>query len=283
MAAKSKIFGSTLSVGLENDWQDRATVRIFVDDLTPNAPDNQIQAILSAVDLVQTTHEELANLPLQLATARIIGPTKAWVTCRYGRRRYSPLTQDSFVSVKFRSAYENVEHYSTGYTLPAPSSAAPTFIDGMPQGQALHDMSNALLTDPTKHPKPYRWRRPVVRIYVTARLSTNPLGAVDQFLNTTNADAFLLGGVSFAAETVRFDGLNIDSAQRRNVVTIPPPMGDGNPQFELIDRWDVQYAFTATPDLFLKEHAYFDEGAGNWATSITQQYRPAWVGTDFPT
>lgn len=280
----------SLTFGVETNLRDRAIRRFRVRDL-----DEAVGGGTAVVDTKQARHKAAINavlneptvffhpqqkdLPLQEVTARKVGQNVFWVDCVYGRKRFSTPTESSLTIARFRTGFEPLACYLTPYSDPPSNTPEGTYFNpanGLPDGD-FHAMSitdgtdaegnivQAQIKDRSRTPEPWMWRRPVVRIFIRARLSFNPLNAVAPLLNKTNRDPVTLGNdILFNPNTIRFDSVDIDWTTTRQGLQA------GSPTIRIV--FVVDYAFTAVQGQFQRHHARFSDTFEAWTVNDVDEY-----------
>ena len=241
------IYGSTHTLGYDSSQGERVVRRHYVEGITGNSPlETAITTVATGVTNFSTRFPSLATAGMvrQSVTAKQIGVGKfiveelyAWNSSSWGNFPTTSLAE-------FRTGYEATQCYTVG--------AVGTSGHGIPgtiaQGAVWKD-----LDDETKQmpgPQPYSFMRPVIRIGVPFKLSTNPLtSGIYGLVGKLNSNSVTIVGTSFSAGQLRFDG--IEMSARTN---------SGTP-------FQGTYMYTASRS-FAEQRVYWDTSTQTWKVII---------------
>lgn len=190
------IYGSTYSLGYDSAQPERVLRRHFVEGATSLADAvNETNTQVPYTDF-QAKFPLIDGMPLQNITAKQIGVGKyiteqhyAWSNSNWGNATLNTLAE-------YRLAYESVPVYTVG-----PGQAAT----GLPSTTAaFFDAAGANRIG--FRPASFPWSRPVLRVGVPVQSGTNPMINWAQYVGKANNGSFSVGGLSFSANQLRFDG-----------------------------------------------------------------------------
>jgi hypothetical protein len=229
---KGDIFqGSSLTVGRYTS-RHRAVRRFYVtglDDTEDTADDSDAQAKLAeaiaTVDgLIGDTHPtHPSSLPVSHITARKWFDTTAFVTVYYAKRTTgggsTPDTDE--VLANYRTAFHSQRVYrGTKQTnKDGDEIVADTFVvdpaTGLPAGDLLGyntddaDPDTGVLGKENIKPDVEMWSRPVLVVQARTLLNSNIAGTAAPFNSYINSDNISGLGATYAAQTLRFDGVDV--------------------------------------------------------------------------
>jgi len=191
------IYGSTYSLGYDSAQPERVVRRHFVEGATSLA--NAVDETNTQVPYTdfQAKFPLIDGMPLQNITAKQIGVGKyiteqhyAWSNSNWGG------STSLNTLAEYRLAFESVPVYTVG-----PAEAAT----GLPSTTAaFFDAAGANRIG--FRPASFPWSRPVLRIGVPVQSGTNPMIAWASYVGKANNGGFSVGGLSFSANQLRFDG-----------------------------------------------------------------------------
>jgi hypothetical protein len=228
--------GSALTVGVSSNDYDRAIRRFWVSGLeNVKGGLNNKAAINYVLDHANdgtvgsgsNNHPAMSTLPIQDATAVLVGPTKAMVTLRYARRNISVPSQPAILIADFETFTDKQKWYSHSFD----ADGNPTFDgDGLPIGLIAYDNVNPTIfpeEDPRAVPKAWERELNGYDIAVPTVLDFNPASDVEYLTDKTNSDSVTFGGLLAPPNTMLFRGLSSKWYDT----------SEGN-------RWSVVYYFT---------------------------------------
>lgn len=213
-------YGSTLESGVTTNRYDRGIRRGLVKGLA--LTDKLDRAIQAAYDQARSeatnalgypVHPRNITLPLQVIRARRWGPYKVWVWLEYSRRSGAVSAHAPIEIARYASGL-----YTTNHWFSSTSSLSPTGIPGGPIMFHNCPTANRIGGEPGPRcaPQSWSWVQAAFNIHIPTVLNTHPALAVGNKLNCTNSDTVVFGGLSFAPNTLRFEGMNVrelDTAQ----------------------------------------------------------------------
>lgn len=201
------IYGSTHTLGYDSSQGERVVRRHYVEGITGNSPlETAITEIATGVTNFSTRFPSLATAGMvrQSVTAKQIGVGKfiveelyAWNSSSWGNFPTTSLAE-------FRTGYESTQCYTVGALQ---SNGLPGTIA---QGASWKDLDDETKQSPG--PQPYSFMRPVIRIGVPFKLSTNPLtSGIYGLVGKLNSNTVTIVGTSFTASQLRFDGIEMSA------------------------------------------------------------------------
>lgn len=261
-------YGSTRSLALDSSLNTVCTRRGYV-----TVDDNDFDSMTEAIWKVfsagggftfppATRQTENLNffdtLPLNRITATRWGPNRIRIVARYKYHRSSFPPQDPNDLAQFSEFTYYIptwRHARDGNDI--------NNTTGLPEGPWNAAETVGVGDDAVIRPSTEQWPRHAVRIWVPWQLSANPYSfGVDALTGTTNSGAITFGGRSFDANTVRYDGVQID-----------PQEVNG----DLIYRcW---FKFAAQRGEWVQQT--LDGTQGAYKTGVGNMYRPTWTASAF--
>jgi len=223
VTVKLDLHGSTQTTGVSGSRYDRATRLCLVegltaaDDITPPFHSNIDTAINAAIVAAGPFHHRLGlgplqtPLSLQAARGRKWGPTKVWVTLIYARGRHHNVSDSVTQLMHSREEWESIPVYRYPFTGDGGTVSINSV--GMPSGAMFENPAIGQLQDPKFRPRHFMWKRPITKFYIPTVLSFHPLIDVADLINHINLDQVTIGNIPFAANTLRFDGVDVDADQ----------------------------------------------------------------------
>jgi hypothetical protein len=219
VVVSADIYGTSSTLGYDSSQGERVVRRHYVEGITGTS---QLETAIRAVTGLPTAVSGNPHLtvpafattfPLfaspnpvmvrQSVTAKQIGVGKfiveelyAWNSSSWGKFPTTSLAE-------FRTGYESTQCYTIG----AVQS------NGLPgtkaQGAEWKDLDDETKQSPG--PQPYSFMRPVLRIGVPFRLSSNPLlsGGIYGLVGKLNSNSVTIVGTTFNAGQLRFDGVEM--------------------------------------------------------------------------
>ena len=258
VVVSADIYGTTNTVGYDSSQGERVVRRHYVEGITGTSQlETAIRAVTGlptpvsgnphlTVPAFATTFPLFASpnpvMVRQSVTAKQIGVGKfiveelyAWNSSSWGNFPTTSLAE-------FRTGYESTQCYTVGALQ---SNGLPGTIA---QGAVWKDLDDE--TKQTPGPQPYSFMRPVIRIGVPFKLSTNPLtSGIYGLVGKLNSNSVTIVGTSFSAGQLRFDG--IEMSARTN---------SGFP-------FQGTYMYTASRS-FAEQRVYWDTATQTWKVAI---------------
>jgi hypothetical protein len=242
------IYGSTHTLGYDSSQGERVVRRHYVEGITGNSPlETAITTVTdpsTGVTNFSTRFPSLATAGMvrQSVTAKQIGVGKfiveelyAWNSSSWGNFPTTSLAE-------FRTGYESTQCYTVGALQ---SNGLPGTIA---QGASWKDLDDE--TKQTPGPQPYSFMRPVIRVGVPFKLSSNPLtSGIYGLVGKLNSNTVTIVGTNFTAGQLRFDG--IEMSARTN---------SGFP-------FQGTYMYTASRS-FAEQRVYWDTTTQTWKVAI---------------
>lgn len=193
------LYGSTYAIGYAVASPEKVLRRHYVEGAT--SLENAISEVNAQVMDFATVYPTLATMPLLARTAKQVGvgrfiveETYGWVNSSWGGSSLTNLAE-------YRLAYEAVPVYTVG---PADASTGIP-----PPTNALFDSAgNARLGI---RPNSYQFLKPVLRVGVPIQSSINPVVAWASKVGKVNNGNYVVGGLTFLAGQLRFDGADINA------------------------------------------------------------------------
>ena len=234
------IYGSTHTLGYDSSQGEKVIRRHYVEGVTGTSPlETAITHVASNVSNFSTWFPLLsaAGMTRQNITAKQIGVGRfiveevyAWNSSSWGNFPTTSLAE-------FRTGYEATQCYTVGAVQ---SHGLPGTIA---QGAVWKDLDDETRLSPG--PQPYSFMRPVIRIGVPFKQSTNPLtsGIYGQ-VGKLNSGTVTIVGTNFTTGQLRFDG--IEMSARTN---------SGQP-------FQGTYMYTASRS-FAEQRVYWSSGVWN--------------------
>lgn len=244
---------STFTLGVGSSLYDRAERYAIVRGVTNN---QNHQALTEAIEFIVAQagafHHQKTTLPLQRVTAKKIGPRTVLVILEYFRRAVSG-SIDPTLLARYRGATIG----TTWYRTPVPNANFPTGFDndGRPAGDLQFGWGGSKFLE-WPAPKSWEWERPAVSIHLPfINLATNPIGVVADRLGNSNSQSYMISGISYQTNYLRFDSVTIDAIGQ---------FGGGTPTYH------GSYNFLTVKGGFVAQFAYYDTAASPyvWATSL---------------
>ena len=258
VVVSADVYGSTHTLGYDSSQGERVTRRHYVEGITGTSQlETAIRAVTGlptpvsgnphlTVPAFSTTFPLLntAGMVRQSVTAKQIGVGKfiveelyAWNSSSWGNFPTTSLAE-------FRTGYEATQCYTIG-AVGASGHGIPGTIA---QGASWKDLDGATKQSPG--PQPYSFMRPVIRIGVPFKLSTNPLtSGIYGLVGKLNSNTVTIVGTNFTAGQLRFDG--IEMSARTN---------SGTP-------FQGTYMYTASRS-FAEQRVEWDPAAQTWKVVI---------------
>lgn len=204
----SDIYGTTQVLGYDTASGESVIRRHFVEGITgADGHDQAIAAAASGAVAFVTAFPTLGGAPYgplamlnrtskQVGVGRyIVEERYGWINSNWGGSGTSSLAE-------YRLGYEAVPIF----TKPLPLDAA----SGLPAiTNALYD--GASLSRLDVRPRSRSWMRPVIRMGFPYQSSTNPLAAWASKAGKVNSNSYTVGGLTFTAGQLRFDGCEISA------------------------------------------------------------------------
>ncbi|MEM6260212.1 MAG: hypothetical protein AAGI37_18200 [Planctomycetota bacterium] len=197
--------GTTLTRGIVNPTESRATMYVHVDGLTDAR--TQLNTAITTAIAGRLQHPDDASLPLRRATARwfrgSVGASDgaAVVVLEYDKFSGGNATDSTEFSVvadvDVRSM--TVKWWAKEFPLPA-VAGTPVEANTSADGRARN--SKVLL------PTPRYIEVPVWYIRVPVTITSSPIAAVEGMVAKVNDASFTISNKPFAANTLRFDGVS---------------------------------------------------------------------------
>ena len=200
--------------------EDASVASLSIDNALTNA---------LATAATDSTFTKYGNIVRQDATARRLGPKKVEVTIVYARSPAPPTPSGEIISLSTSTATVPVYRLpavitQTGGTKPDGSTCSsgpcttPSFdsTSGLPSGDWADTAKLAGNANPVNasEPRAYAWQVPEVSVSIPARLTSAEFvglhasnGAMTK-VGYWNSGSFAWGGITFAAETLKFNGCN---------------------------------------------------------------------------
>lgn len=237
------IYGSTYSLGYDSAQPERVLRRHYVEGASSLA--QAVDDTNSQVTDFATQFPLISTMPLQNITAKQVGVNRyiteqhyAWSNTNWGGG--ANLTTLS----EYRLAYESIPVYTVG-----PAEAAT----GLPAtSAALFDAAGANRLG--FRPASYPFARPVIRIGIPVLTATNPMVTWATYAGRINNGGYTVGGLSFSAKQLRFDGGEIRA--RSNTVL----KYQGSMMFSAARSWVMHH---------------LTESSGSWTVTAVDQFDTA--------
>lgn len=204
------IYGSTHTLGYDSSQGEKVIRRHYVEGITGNSPLQT--AITTVTDPVTGVINFGTRFPLlsaagmtrQNVTAKQIGVGRfiveevyAWNSSSWGNFPTTSLAE-------FRTGYEATQCYTVGAIQ---SHGLPGTIA---QGALWKDVNEPTRQEPG--PQPYSFMRPVIRIGVPFKSSSNPLtSGVYGLVGKLNLNTYTIVGTNFSPGQLRFDGIEMSA------------------------------------------------------------------------
>jgi hypothetical protein len=197
----SDIPGSSLTVAFQ-DWRQDAATRKFL--VSANKRADAINTVTLWLDAEVVgigngaEHPNISKLLANQVTCQAVGPERWLVTVQYQRNKSSGFPAGHTMA-NMRMSFEGMEVYCS------PTSYA----NGLPFGNNGRDFvypGSFGSSDPSKPPKPWIFNKPVMSIQLPFSATTSPVSAATSNVGRLITSGVTIGGKSFAAYTLRFDG-----------------------------------------------------------------------------
>ena len=237
------IYGTTYSLGYDSAQPERVLRRHYVEGATSLA--NAVTETNSQVTDFATQFPLISTMPLQNITAKQVGVNRyiteqhyAWSNTNWGGGA------NLNTLAEYRLAYESIPVYTVG-----PAEAAT----GLPAtSAALFDAAGANRIG--FRPASYPFARPIIRIGVPVQTATNPMVTWTTYAGRINNGSYTVGGLSFSAKQLRFDGGEIRA--RSNTVL----KYQGSLMFSAARSWVMHH---------------LTESSGSWTVTAVDQFDTA--------
>ena len=204
----SDIYGTTQVLGYDTASGESVIRRHFVEGITgADGHDLAIQAAASGAVAFATAFPTLGAPPygpmaMLNRTSKQVGVGRYIVEERYG-----------WINSNWGgSGTSSLAEYRLGY------EAVPIFTEPLPLDSAtgLPDITNPLYDGATLsrldiRPRSRSWMRPVIRMGFPYQSSTNPIGTYAGLAGKVNSNSRTVGGLTFTAGQLRFDGCEISA------------------------------------------------------------------------
>lgn len=275
---KTDLLGSTLTIGVQDGFDDRATRLCFVKNVNtkPDGP-GPILGPFRRVDLVDAAvatilanptlkHHTFRNLPLHKVHATKFGRSTAFTQLIYQRRRLALRQDDFFTVADYRGSFTTVEWLHQNRSDPALIYPDKDVLVANP-GPSWP----AGIQSPQDRTIPFYLNMPQQTLHVPFRLPINPLAVpdVNTALGTCNGQPLQGIGFSFARNTIRFDSCDVRWSRETNAV------GDDANVFT------GTYNFTNRYGEFLSQTPKYDGQTLKW-TAENREIHPVVTWGDFP-
>jgi hypothetical protein len=245
----SDIYGTTQVLGYDSASGETVVRRHFVEGITgADGHDQAIQAVASGAVAFATAFPTLGDAPygplaMLNRTSKQVGVGRYIVEERYGWLNSNWGGSTSNTLAEYRLGYEAVPVYTVG---PADSSGIPPITNALCNGVSLSRLDI--------RPQSRSFMRPVIRMGFPFQSTANPLTTWAPYTGRVNSGSYTVGGISWSAGTLRFDGAEI-SARTNSGFTY---QGTVN--------------FTASPSF--TSHA-LSQTAGAWVIGVQSDYLAA--------
>lgn len=274
---KLDLLKSTLTTGVFRYTKGRGVRRVRVTGLENNnrASWNATVAILNIGGILR--HPGNTIIPLQTIHLERSGPTECVGVLIYAWDRWSIPPAASTEIARFRAGRtEQIPVYRYATATPFAAGANPVSVDPnslMPNGP-MYLIADDQKSDQKVRPQSYMWRPGTIKMTLPTILSTNPLtSGIDDLIGKVNSAQVTFAGTLFDAQTIRFEGVDVDWIQTSLGLT--PGVGPDEPppsQFEF--RFNTKYHFLIRRGAHLHQHAV----APN---STSPGLPPAWTTIDY--
>jgi hypothetical protein len=192
------IYGTTYALGYDSSAQEKVVRRHFVENANTLA--DAVTEVNTQVTDFATVFPLYSAMPLQYRTAKQIGVKRFIVEEVYGWTNSNWGNYDITTLGEFRLGYEATPVYTVG---PADSTGLP------PTTNAFFD--NAGANRLGMRPQSYSWMRPVLRIGLPVKSSSNPVITWASKVGKVNSNSYTVGGLTFSAGQLRFDGAEVSA------------------------------------------------------------------------
>ena len=245
----SDIYGTTQVIGYDTASGETVVRRHFVEGLTgADGHDKAIQAAETGAVAFATAFPTLGDAPygplaMLNRTSKQVGVGRYIVEERYGWLNSNWGGSGSASLAEYRVGYEAVPVFTVG---PADSTGIPPVTNALFNGVSLTRLDI--------RPQSRSFMRPVIRMGFPFQSTSNPLATWASYAGKVNSASYTVGGQSFSAGQLRFDGCEI-SARTNSGYTYQGTVNfTGSPSF-------VSHAITQT--------------AGAWVISLQSDYLAA--------
>lgn len=246
----SDIYGTTQVLGYDSANGETVIRRHFVEGITgANGHDQAISNAASGAVAFATAFPTLGAGPygplaMLNRTSKQVGVGRYIVEERYGWENSNWGSFNAVTLAEYRIGYEAVPVFTIG---PADATGLPPITNALCNGVSLSRLDI--------RPQSRSFMRPVVRMGFPFQSTANPLTAWAGYAGKVNSAGYSVGGVSWGAGELRFDGAEI-SARTNSGYTY---QGTVN--------------FTASLGGF-KSHA-ITQTAGAWVIGLISDYQSA--------
>ena len=227
---------------------------------------SEAEAITAVKATIGNFHPDLVGTPLWSLTSKRYGVTKALVHARYRRdNRKTRAAMEKLITI--RTGMDSVRWYKLGYLRSAPTTGVFDSF-GRPDGDWFTSETWKDETDEAAEPQPYIWKRPKIDIYVFTDLAFDPTPDIFDLINTINTSANTWGDYSFPAETLRFNGAQVDWYEAENDEV----------------RYVTRYHFTAVRGGWVNASVGYEDvsGTDTWVMSTGPTYSESDFTNAFP-
>jgi len=237
---KLDLHGSTQQQGFTDFRLTRATRRGILTGLN-NDRNILRQAITRAVGEAGAVHHNIPSLPLAAASAVRFGASKALVRLSYQFSRYRTTAAQTAgrTLVRTRSRYISALVYAGWLDENGNFAVSP---GGLPNGKII-GIPTDKLSDADQIPLRYILRVPMTQLTVETVLPEDPLGQVGPLLDKVNAEAVVIGTITYGPGQLQFIDVAIDWSFEEN------PAAPG----AFIISYYTRYTFVATKGLHVQQ------------------------------
>jgi hypothetical protein len=202
----SDIYGTTQVLGYDSANGETVIRRHFVEGVTTaDGHDKAIQAVASSAVAFATAFPTLGGSPygplaMLNRTSKQVGVGRYIVEERYGWENSNWGNFNAVTLAEYRIGYEAVQVFTQG---PADATGIPPITNPLFDGVSLSRLDI--------RPQSRSFMRPVIRMGFPFQNTSNPLSTWAPYAGKVNSSSYSVGGVSWAAGTLRFDGAEISA------------------------------------------------------------------------